>query len=325
MNDDENRGDQAFLNAGATGTWVEMTYGGALSFARRRYSRGLAGVDIVVSGVPYDSAVTYRSGCRLGPRAIRAGSVQLAELEHFPFGFDPFNTLSVIDYGDAFIDPHHPTSVFDSIEAHADHILDSGAMMLSLGGDHSVAYPLLKAHAKKHGPVALVQFDAHCDTWPDDGTRFDHGTMFARAAAEGFIDVKRSTQVGLRTYNSSDHGFEILTSPWVHRNGMDAAIDIVRDRAGDAPVYLSFDIDGLDPAFAPGTGTPVIGGLASWQGLEFVRGLEPLRLIGMDLVEVAPAYDHAEITAIAAASMAYDWMAVVAKQRGAVPHPVGRT
>jgi agmatinase len=261
----------------------------------------------------------------LGPRAIRAGSVQLAELEHFPFGFDPFNTLSVVDYGDAFIDPHHPTSVFDSIEAHADHILDSGAMMLSLGGDHSVAYPLLKAHAKKHGPVALVQFDAHCDTWPDDGTRFDHGTMFARAAAEGIIDVKRSTQVGLRTYNSSDHGFEILTSPWVHRNGMDAAIDIVRDRAGDAPVYLSFDIDGLDPAFAPGTGTPVIGGLASWQGLEFVRGLEPLRLIGMDLVEVAPAYDHAEITAIAAASIAYDWMAVVAKQRGAVPHPVGRT
>jgi agmatinase len=302
-----------------------MTYGGALSFARRRYSRDLAGVDIVVSGIPYDNAVTYRSGCRLGPRAIRAGSVQLAELEHFPFGFDPFNTLSVVDYGDAFIDPHHPTSVFDSIEAHADHILDSGAMMLSLGGDHSVAYPLLKAHAKKYGPVALVQFDAHCDTWPDDGTRFDHGTMFARAAAEGIIDVKRSTQVGLRTYNSSDHGFEILTSPWVHRNGIDAAIDIVRDRAGDATVYLSFDIDGLDPAFAPGTGTPVIGGLASWQGLEFVRGLEPLRLIGMDLVEVAPAYDHAEITAIAAASIAYDWMAVVAKQRGAVPHPVGRT
>ena len=321
----ETRGDQAFLNSGATGTWVEMTYGGALSFARRRYSRDLAGVDIVVSGIPYDNAVTYRSGCRLGPRAIRAGSVQLAELEHFPFGFDPFNTLSVVDYGDAFIDPHHPTSVFDSIEAHADHILDSGAMMLSLGGDHSVAYPLLKAHAKKHGPVALVQFDAHCDTWPDDGTRFDHGTMFARAAAEGIIDVKRSTQVGLRTYNSSDHGFEILTSPWVHRNGMDAAIDIVRDRAGKAPVYLSFDFDGLDPAFAPGTGTPVIGGLASWQGLEFVRGLEPLRLIGMDLVEVAPAYDHAEITAIAAASIAYDWMAVVAKQRGAVPHPVGRT
>jgi agmatinase len=148
--------------------------------------------------------------------------------------------------------------------------------------------------------------------------------MFARAVAEGIIDVSKSTQVGLRTYNDSDHGFEILTSPWVHRNGIDAAIEIVRERAGDAPVYLSFDIDGLDPAFAPGTGTPVAGGLASWQGLEFVRGLAPLDLIGMDIVEVAPAYDHAEITAIAAANMAYDWLAVLAKKKGAPTKPVGR-
>ena len=318
------RGDQAFRDNEGRGSWAEMTYGGALSFARRRYSRDLAGVDLVISGIPYDNAVTYRSGCRLGPRAIRAGSVQLAELKHFPFGFDPFESLSAVDYGDCFIDPHHPAGVFDSIESHADRILDSGALMLSLGGDHSVAYPLLKAHAKKYGPLALVQFDAHCDTWPDDGTRFDHGTMFARAAAEGIIDVSRSTQLGLRTYNDSDCGFEILTSPWVHRNGIDAAMDIIRDRAGDAPVYLSFDIDGLDPAFAPGTGTPVSGGLASWQGLEFIRGLEPLNLIGMDLVEVAPAYDHAEITAIAAASMAFDWCAVIASKRGATARPVGR-
>jgi agmatinase len=172
------RGDQAFRDADGRGTWQEMTYGGAVSFARRRYSRDLAGADIVVSGIPYDNAVTYRPGCRLGPRAIRAGSVQLAELKHFPFGFDPFDSLSVVDYGDAFIDPHHPTGVFDAIESHGDGILDSDAMMLSLGGDHSVAYPLLKAHAKKHGPLALVQFDAHCDTWPDDGSRFDQGTMF---------------------------------------------------------------------------------------------------------------------------------------------------
>ena len=151
MSDDKQHGDQAFRNSDATGTWVEMTYGGALSFARRRYSRDLAGVDLVVSGIPYDNAVTYRSGCRLGPRAIRAGSVQLAELKHFPFGFDPFDTLSVVDYGDAFIDPHHPAGVFDSIEAHADHILASGAMMLSLGGDHSVAYPLLRRMQKNTG------------------------------------------------------------------------------------------------------------------------------------------------------------------------------
>ena len=318
------KGDQAFLVGDNQQTWHEMTYGGALSFARRRYSRVLDNVDVVVSGIPYDGAVTYRSGCRLGPRAIRAGSTQLAELKHFPFGFNPFDHLSVIDYGDCYLDPHHPQSVFTAIERHADLIVGSGAKMLSFGGDHSVSYPLLKAHAKKYGPVALVQFDAHCDTWPDDGTRLDHGTMFARAATEGIIDVAASTQIGLRTYNDSDHGFEILTSPWVHRNGIDAAIDIVCQRAAGKAVYLSFDIDGLDPAFAPGTGTPVAGGLASWQGLEFVRSLEPLQLIGMDVVEVAPAYDHAEITAIAAASVAYDWLAVLAKQKGAPSAPVGR-
>jgi len=317
------KGDQAFLVGDNQQTWHEMTYGGALSFARRRYSRVLDNVDVVVSGIPYDGAVTYRSGCRLGPRAIRAGSTQLAELKHFPFGFNPFDHLSVIDYGDCYLDPHHPQSVFTAIERHADLIVGSGAKMLSFGGDHSVSYPLLKAHAKKYGPVALVQFDAHCDTWPDDGTRLDHGTMFARAATEGIIDVAASTQIGLRTYNDSDHGFEILTSPWVYRNGIDAAIDIVCQRAAGKAVYLSFDIDGLDPAFAPGTGTPVAGGLASWQGLEFVRGLEPLQLIGMDVVEVAPAYDHAEITAIAAASVAYDWLAVLAKQKGAPSAPVG--
>ena len=316
-------GDQAFLASDNQQTWHEMTYGGALSFARRRYSRGLENVDVVVSGIPYDCAVTYRSGCRLGPRAIRAGSTQLAELKHFPFGFNPFDHLSVIDYGDCYLDPHHPQSVFTAIEQHADLIVGSGAKMLSLGGDHSVSYPLLKAHAKKYGPVALVQFDAHCDTWPDDGTRLDHGTMFARAATEGIIDVAASTQIGLRTYNDSDHGFEILTSPWVHRQGIDAAIDVVCQRGAGKPVYLSFDIDGFDPAFAPGTGTPVAGGLASWQGLEFVRGLEPLQLIGMDVVEVAPAYDHAEITAIAAATVAYDWLAVLAKQKGAPSKLVG--
>jgi agmatinase len=318
------KGDAAFRLGSDRDSLQEMTYAGALSFARRRYSRDLDDADVVISGIPYDNAVTYRSGCRLGPRAIRAGSVQLAELAHFPFGFNPFDTLSVIDYGDCFLDPHHPATVLDSIHRHAQTIIQSGARMLSLGGDHSVSYPLLKAHAERHGPIALVQFDAHCDTWTDDGTRFDHGTMFARAASEGIVDVTKSTQVGLRTFNDHDHGFEILTSPWVHRNGIDAALDIVRERAGTAPVYLSFDIDGLDPAFAPATGTPVAGGLASWQGLEFVRGLEPLNLVGMDIVEVAPAYDHAEITAIAAASMAFDWLAVLAKKKGAPTRRVGR-
>ena len=319
------KGDQAFLRTDTTkGRWQEMTYGGALSFLRRNYSRGLDGVDVAVTGVPYDNAVTFRPGCRLGPQAIRAASVQLAELKAFPFGFDPFDTLSVVDYGDVHLDPHHPETVRPAIEAHADHILQSGAKLLTLGGDHSISYPLLKAHAKKYGPVALIQFDAHCDTWSDDGERIDHGTMFLRAAREGIINVGKSTQVGLRTYNDEDFGFEILTSPWIHRNGIDAAIEVARQRAADAPVYISFDVDGMDPAFAPGTGTPVPGGLASWQALEFIRRLEGLNLIGMDVVEVSPPYDTSEITAIAAATIAHDWLSLLAKAAGAKTAEIGR-
>ena len=317
-------GDQAFLRKGTKGRWHEMTYGGALSFLRRNYSRDLEAVDVVVSGVPFDNAVTFRPGCRLGPQAIRAASVQLAELKAFPFGFDPFDVLSVIDWGDVHLDPHHPETVVPAIEAHARTILESGARMLTFGGDHSVAYPLIRAHAQRYGPVALVQFDAHCDTWEDDGMTMDHGTMFARAAAEGIVDVAHSVQVGLRSFNESDHGFEILTAPWVHRNGIEAALDVVRARVGDRPVYLSFDVDGLDPAFAPGTGTPVAGGLASWQALEFVRGLGGLNLVGMDVVEVSPPYDHAEITALAAATVAHDWLCLLAEAKGARRHGVGR-
>lgn len=320
----DEKGDQAFRAKSLNTCWHEMTYGGALSFLRRKYTRDLTGVDVAVNGIPYDCAVTYRPGARLGPRAIRQASVQLAELKAFPFGFDLYETLNVIDYGDCYLDPHHPDTVPAAIENHASKILASGAKMLSFGGDHFVAYPLIKAHAKLHGPVTLIQFDAHCDTWQDEEGRLDHGTMFARAAAQGVIDVGRSTQVGLRTFNDSDHGFEILTAPWIHRNGIDATLDVITQRAGDTPVYISFDIDGLDPAFAPGTGTPVVGGLASWQALELIRGLKELNLIGMDLVEVSPAYDHAEITAIAAATIAHDWLCLLAEKNGARPHKVGR-
>ena len=324
VKNNEKQGDGAFRIKNDRELVHEFTYAGALSFCRRRYSRDLEDIDVVISGIPYDNAVTNRPGTRFGPRAVRAASSQLAELPHFPYGFEPFRHLSVIDYGDCEIDPHQPKSVFNTIEQHADQILESNAKMVSLGGDHSITYPLLKAHAKKHGPITLIQFDAHCDTWEDDGIRFDHGTMFARAADEGIIDVTKSSQIGLRTYNDTDYGFEILTSPWIHRNGIQAAIEIAVTRAGTSPVYLSFDIDGLDPAYAPGTGTPVSGGLASWQGLEFVRGLEPLNLIGMDVVEVSPAYDNAEITALAAANVAYDWISVIAKKNGAPCKFVGR-
>ncbi len=317
-------GDQAFRARDNRAHWPEMTYGGAVSFLRRRYTRDLAGVDVAVWGVPYDASVTYRPGCRLGPRAIRAASVQLAELKAFPFGFDLFEALSVVDYGDAYVDPHHPASVAPDIEAQAATILATGAKLLSLGGDHFVAWPLLRAHAAKHGPLALVQVDAHGDLWPDDPGRIDHGTMMGRAIREGIVDASKSTQVGIRTFHDSTEGLQVLTAPWIHREGIGAAIEAVRARAGNAPVYLSFDIDGLDPAYAPGTGTPVPGGLASWQALEFVRGLAGLDLVGMDLVEVSPPFDHAEITAIAAAHLAHDWLCLLALAAGAAPRPVGR-
>jgi agmatinase len=317
-------GDSAFRAGGFREHWPEMTYGGAVSFLRRRYSRELAGVDVAVMGFPYDASVTYRPGCRLGPRAIRAASVQLAELGAFPWGFDLLTSLAVVDRGDAMLDPHHPGSVAAAIEAAAAEVIASGARLLALGGDHFVAWPLLRAHAARHGPLALVQVDAHGDLWPDDPGRIDHGTMMGRAIREGVVDPARSTQVGVRTFHDETMGLEILTAPWLHRHGIDAALEIVRERAGEAPVYLSFDIDGLDPAFAPGTGTPVPGGLATWQALELVRGLAGLRLVGMDIVEVSPPFDHAEITALAAAHIAHDWLCVLAAEAGAVPHPVGR-
>lgn len=320
----QDSGDQAFRAGDARSHWPEMTYGGALSFLRRRYTRDLAGVDVVVWGVPYDASVTYRPGTRLGPRAIRAASVQLAELKAFPFGFDLYAELAIIDYGDAFVDPHHPETVVPHIEAQAAAILASGAKLLSLGGDHFTAYPLLRAHAAKHGPLAVIQVDAHGDLWADDPGRIDHGTMMVRAIREGLIDPARSTQVGIRTFHDTTEGLEVLTAPWIHRNGIAAALEIVRARAGAAPLYLSFDIDGLDPAFAPGTGTPVPGGLSSAQALEFVRGLAGLNLVGMDLVEVSPPFDHAEITAIAAAHLAHDWLCLLALAAGAEPRPVGR-
>lgn len=317
------KGDQAFRARNNTAHWPEMTYGGALSFLRRRYTRALEGVDVAVWGVPYDASVTYRPGCRLGPRAIRAASVQLAELKAFPFGFDLFEELSIVDHGDAWIDPHHPETVAPDIEAQAAAILATGTKLLTLGGDHFIAWPLLRAHAAAHGPLALIQVDAHGDLWPDDPGRIDHGTMMGRAIREGIVDPARSTQVGIRTFHDSDEGLQVLTAPWIHREGIGAAIEAARERAGDAPVYLSFDIDGLDPAFAPGTGTPVPGGLASWQALEFVRGLRGLNLVGMDLVEVSPPFDHAEITALAAAHLAHDWLCLIAEAKGARRVSVG--
>ncbi len=292
-----------------SGMGAVPTYSGFLSLFRRAATRSLNGVDIVSWGIPYDLAVTNRPGARFGPRAIREISSNLAwEGAAWPWGFDPFESLAMIDYGDCEFDPGKPESVIAAIEEQAASIISEVPFLISMGGDHSVSYPLIKAHAAKHGPVALVQIDAHSDTWAEDEKRIDHGTMFYHAINEGFIDSAHSVQIGIRTLNSSDHGCTVLDANWVHSNGIMAVVDKVREVVKDKPVYLSFDIDGLDPAFAPGTGTPVSGGLSTWQGQTLIRNLVDIDVVGMDLVEVAPAYDHSGITALAAASLLLDFI-----------------
>ena len=314
-------GDNAFTSHGLMGRKHEMTYGGALSFMRRKYTRDIADADVVVSGIPFDSATSFRPGARFGPAAVRAASVQLAELLAFPFGFDPFDHLAVADYGDCFLDYGYPQDVVKQVEAHADAILAAGAMMLTLGGDHFVTYPLLRAHAKKHGPLSLIHFDAHVDTWDDDGARLDHGSMFLRAQREGIVDSSRSVQVGIRTYNAKTYGYTILSAPWVHEKGVEMTVAEIKRVVGDHKAYLTFDIDCLDPSFAPGTGTPVVGGLSTAQALAILRQLGDLNLVAMDVMEVAPAYDNAEITAIAAATLAHDFLCMMAIKKGAQPRP----
>ena len=245
---------------------------------------------------------------------MRAASVQLAELSSFPFGFDPFSILKVIDSGDFLLNPHNPETIISDIYKQSISIISSGASLLSIGGDHFVTYPLLKAHAEIYGPISLLQFDAHCDTWKSFG-ELDHGTMILRAIEEGLIDVENSIQVGIRTYNDFDVGIKQITSPQIHEIGLPAVVELILNHLKGRKVYLSFDIDVLDPAFAPGTGTPVSGGIASWQALSIIRSLEPLNMIGFDIVEVSPPFDHAEITSIAAATILHDWICVKALQK----------
>ena len=311
------KGDGAIRRESLYGSSIENTYAGVLSFMRRKYTRDLTGVDVAISGIPLDLSVTFRSGARLGPQAIRAASVQLAELKPYPWGFDPFDDLAVIDYGDCWFDAHNPLTITPTIIEHARTILASGATMLTFGGDHYITYPLLKAHAEKFGaPLSLIHFDAHCDTWADDCMEsMNHGTMFYKAVKEGIVDPKRSVQIGIRTWNDDFMGFNILDAQWVHDNGPAAVIERVQQIVGHHPTYLTFDIDALDPAFAPGTGTPVPGGMTSAQALKILRGFGNINIIGGDVVEVAPAYDQSEVTALAAAHVACDFLCLMRNKK----------
>lgn len=315
MANSDTYGDSAISRKDLKGYDRENTYAGVLSFMRRQYTKNLTGVDVVVSGIPLDIATTFRSGARLGPAAVRAASVQMNELIH-PWGFGPCDRLAVIDYGDCWLDSHNPHTVFNSIYQHAKTILKSNARMLTLGGDHYITYPLLKAHAEKFGaPLSIIHFDAHCDTWADDEPNsLNHGSMFYKAIKDGLIDPATSVQIGIRTWNEDFMGVNVLGADWVHEHGVAAVVQKVLEIVGNRHVYVTFDIDCLDPAFAPGTGTPVAGGLSSAQALAILRKFVGLNIIGMDVVEVAPAYDQSEITALAAAQIAAEMLCVISAE-----------
>ncbi|MBM3603462.1 MAG: agmatinase [Alphaproteobacteria bacterium] len=303
--------DQAFTRSDRRGPSFENAFGGATSFLRRRYSKDLSGVDLAVTGIPFDQAVTHRPGTRFGPRAIREASALQAFDAPYGWGFDPMTVLDIVDYGDMAFDYADTRGVPPRIEAHVGAIMDAGAAPITLGGDHFITLPILRAVAARRGPVALIQFDAHSDTWVDDDPeRIDHGTFLYKAIREGVVDPAASVSIGIRTDNPDTLGVTIMDAASVHRDGVEATLARVREVVGQRPVYVTFDIDALDPAFAPGTGTPVWGGLASWQAAALLRGLAGIDLIGGDVVEVSPPYDTTGATAIAGAHVAVELIAL---------------
>jgi len=297
-------------------------YGGAYTFARVPASRDLSKADVVIVGLPMDMAVLYRSGARFGPRAIRDASGNLrphhwdeAELE------PPFDKLRVIDYGDIEVFPGYIEQSIDHAAARLAPIVEAEAFPVVLGGDHSCSLPALRAVAARHGTLSLVHFDAHPDFWPGVPERpYHHGTVFRRAAEEGLIDPAASVQIGIRGSISANlipearaAGFHLVTADEFARQGVRATLQDI-ERIASLPVYVSLDIDSVDPAFAPGTGTPEVAGLTSREIMELVRGLRGVPLAGFDIVEVAPAYDSSEITALLAATLVYEFLLVLAER-----------
>lgn len=272
--------------------------------------------DVVIGGVPFDMATSGRPGTRFGPQGIRQASANLVwEGARWPWDFALDQRLKVVDAGNVSFRHGEPQTLVRNLQAWVADVLSYGKTPLLFGGDHFIALPSLRAMAAHHGPVAMIHFDAHTDTY-DNGTECDHGTMFHHAVQEGLLLPERSIQIGIRTsYERQNHPFEVIDGAMVNDLGPAAVLERIRARVGDAPVYLTFDIDALDPAYAPGTGTPVIGGLSSDCALKLVRGMQGLNLVGMDLVEVSPAYDHADITSLAAATLALEFLYVLAAGR----------
>ncbi|OIH83742.1 agmatinase [Arthrobacter sp. UCD-GKA] len=295
-------------------------FAGLGTFARLPQIDAVPDYDIAVLGVPFDGGTSFRPGARFGPAAVREASRLLRPGYHVELDVTPVEAVQVVDAGDVACTPYDITKAVEQIEEQALPLMAKDKRIIAVGGDHTIALPMLRAVNKVHGPVALLHFDAHLDTWD---TYFDepitHGTMFRRAFEEGLLIEDKSMHVGIRgpVYDQDDFlrdhefGFQIIRSTDIDDIGVPAAIAKVRERLGNTPVYLSVDIDVLDPAFAPGTGTPEMGGLHSRELLRLLRGLNGINIVGADVVEVAPAYDHADITSLAAATVVFDMMGLM--------------
>jgi agmatinase len=301
-------------------------FSGVRTFMRLPHNQDLENADVAIVGAPFDTGATFRSGARFGPEGIRSAS-HLLRRYNPSLDVGIFDHLSVIDYGDVPVVPGYIESSYERIAEGLEPIHRAGVVPIVLGGDHSIALPELRAAAAVHGPLALVQFDSHPDTWDKYfGEKHTHGTPFRRAVEEGLLDPSRSIQIGMRgsIYDAGDWndakemGFDLVSTDEVRELGIPAVIERIRERVGDAKAYVSFDVDFVDPAFAPGTGTPEIGGYTSREAPVFARGLVGLDIVGFDVVEVYPAYDPAGITALLAANIAHDFLSLVALRRKSV-------
>ena len=291
--------DTALTRTLPRGLSFENAFGGATSFLRRTYSKSLAGVELAVTGVCFDQSTTNRSGTRFGPRALREASTLQTYDPPYGWGFDPLSEHVIIDYGDLAYDYGRLWEFPNALQAHVAGILGVGAGSLVLGGDHFITLPILRAYAERFGPMSVIQFDAHSDLWPDDDReRLDHGTFMYKAVREGLVDPKRSVQVGIRTECDDYLGMNVIDAFEVHETGPRAVAARIRQIVGGNPTYLTFDIDALDPGFAPGTGTPVWNGLTPNQIAVIMRALDGINLKGGDVVEVSPAYDATGATAV---------------------------
>ena len=299
--------DTAFTRTTQRGYAFENAFGGATSFLRRTYTKDLTGVDLAITGVPFDQAVTHRTGTRFGPRAIREASSLMPYDPPYGWPTNPLEDLNIIDYGDCAFDYAKTQDFPETLSRHIAKILSAGAGTITLGGDHYITFPILKAYAERFGPLSVVHFDAHSDLWPDDDmTRIDHGTMMYKAVKLGFVNPRTSVQIGIRTTTEDYLGVNVIDAREVHEKGCAAAVAKIKDIVGETKTYLTFDIDALDPSAAPGTGTPVWGGLHSWQVAACLRDLAGINMVGGDVVEVSPPYDTTGATAIAGAHVAYE-------------------